>query len=82
MTIWDVNVDTIVISKLIETKSDKKKDYFLIISKMSGYVKAFKVKNEDRDQYNYKLEKYKAIWTKIEVLKNIGLNPLPVYDDR
>ena len=28
------------------------------------------------------LEKYKAIWTKIDDLKNIELNTLPVYDDR
>ena len=28
------------------------------------------------------LEKYKAIWTKIEDFKNIGLNTLPVYDER
>ena len=28
------------------------------------------------------LEKYKAIWTKVEDLKNIELNALPVYDDR
>ena len=28
------------------------------------------------------LEKYKAIWTKIEDFKNIKLNALPVYDDR
>ena len=28
------------------------------------------------------LEKYKAIQTKVEDLKNIELNPLPVYDDR
>ena len=27
------------------------------------------------------LEKYKAIWTKIEDLKNIKLNALPDYDD-
>ena len=27
------------------------------------------------------LKKYKAIWTKIEELKNIELNALPVYDD-
>ena len=27
------------------------------------------------------LEKYKAIWTKIENLRNIKLNTLPVYDD-
>ena len=28
------------------------------------------------------LEKYKAIWTEIEDLKNIELHALPVYDDR
>ena len=28
------------------------------------------------------MEKYKAIWTKIEDLKIIELNALPVYDDR
>ena len=28
------------------------------------------------------LEKYKAIWTKIEDFKNIELNGLPVYNDR
>ena len=28
------------------------------------------------------LEKYKAIWTKIEDLKSTEVNTLPVYDDR
>ena len=28
------------------------------------------------------LERYKTIWTKIEDLKNIELNALPMYDDR
>ena len=28
------------------------------------------------------LEKYKAIWTKIEDFKNVELNALPVYDCR
>ena len=28
------------------------------------------------------LQKYKTIWTKIEDLKNIDLNDLPVYDDK
>ena len=28
------------------------------------------------------LEKYKAIWNKIEDLKNIELNAFPVYDDK
>ena len=59
--------------------------------KMSGYVKTFKVKEEDIDKNNTLmsfsiddeklLEKYKAIWTRIEDLKNIELNALPVYED-
>ena len=59
---------------------------------MSGYVKTFKVKDGDKDKNNKFmslsmidekiLEKYKAIWTKTEGLKNIELNVLPVYDDR
>ena len=28
------------------------------------------------------IAKYKAVWTKIENLKNIELNALPVYDNR
>ena len=51
----------------------------LILPKISGYVKIFKVKDGERDK-NSKLmpfcindenllEKYKAIWTKIEDLK-------------
>ena len=28
------------------------------------------------------MEKYKAIWARMEDLKNIELNALPVYDDR
>ena len=28
------------------------------------------------------MEKYKPIWTKIEDLKDIELNALPLYDDR
>ena len=52
----------------------------LLLPKMSGYVKAFKIK--DGDKYKNKkmitffiddqklLEEYKTIWTKIEDLKN------------
>ena len=60
--------------------------------KMSGYVKTFKVKDGDKDKNNKLipfrsdneklLEKYKTISTKIEDLKNVELNALPVYDDR
>ena len=100
--IWDVNVDNIVISKLVKTKTNSKyligikfdkaiRPLVLIMPKMSGYVKTFKVKDGDKDKNNKLmsfriddeklLEKYKAIWTKIEDLKNIELNALPVYDD-
>ena len=91
--IWDTNVDNIVISKLIETKTNSKiligyldKDIRPLVlkkPKMSGYIKTFKVKEEDKDKNNKLitfriddeklLEKYKSIWTKIEYLKNIEL---------
>ena len=48
--------------------------------KMSEYVKAFKFVFPYR--YDKLLEKYKAIWTKIEDLKILKLNTLPVSDDR
>ena len=60
----------------------------LIIPKLSGYVKTFKVKGEDNKLISFRiddeklLEKYKAIWAKTEDLKSIELNVLPVYDDR
>ena len=57
---------------------------------MSGYVMLKHLKLRRKQQMNvfpYKwweklLEKYKAIWTIIEDLKNIKLHALPVYDDR
>ena len=59
---------------------------------MSEYVKTFKVKEGDKDKSNklmsfhiddqMLLKKYEAIWSKIEDLKNIKLNALPVYDNR
>ena len=54
---------------------------------MSGYAKTLKVKKGDNKLMFFciddekLLEKYKAIWTKIEDLKNIELNALRVYDD-
>ena len=63
-----------------------------ILPKMSEYVKTFKVKDGDKDKNNKLmsfrindenlLEKYITIMTKIEDLKNIELNDLPVHDDR
>ena len=59
---------------------------------MDMYVTTFKVKDGDKYKNNKLisfriddeklLEKYKAISTMTEVLKNIELNDLPVYDDR
>ena len=56
----------------------------LIVPKMSGCVKIFKVKDGDKDKSNKLmsfriddekiLKKYKANWTKIEDLKDIELN--------
>ena len=95
--IWNVNVDNIVISKLVKTKTNSKyligikfdkaiRPLVLIMPKMSGYVKTFKDKNNKLIYFliddEKLLEKYKAIWTKIEDLKSIELNALPVYDNR
>ena len=55
---------------------------------MSGYVKAFKVENKINKWMSLSinneklLEKYEAIWTKIEDIKNIELDALPVYDNK
>ena len=55
---------------------------------MNGYVKTSKIKNKNNKSMSFSinneklLKKYKGIWTKIEDLKNIKLNALPVYDDR
>ena len=56
------------------------------------YLKTFKVKYENKDKNNKSMsfsidnENYqkniKTIWSKIEGLKNIELNTLPIYDDR
>ena len=61
--IWDVNVEIIVISKLIETKANSKylngikfdktiRQLVLIMPKISGYVKTFKVKEGNKDKIN------------------------------
>ena len=64
----------------------------LIMSDVNEYVKTIKIKDGDKGKNNKLmpfhiddeklLEKYKAIWTKIEYLKCIELNALPVYDNR
>ena len=79
----DLNVDNIVISKLVETKVNSKyligyldkdiRTLVLIIPKMSGYVKAFEIKDGDEDKTNKLMSfcihdekllgKNKVIWT-------------------
>ena len=60
----------------------------LVMPKMSGCAKTFKVEDKNNKLMYFfidnekLLEKYKPIQTKIEDLKNIKLNALPVYDDR
>ena len=53
---------------------------------VTGYVKTSRVKDKINKLMSFCIddeklfEKYKAIWTKIEDLKNIKLNALSVYD--
>ena len=75
-----INVDNIVISKFVKTKTNSKSLYkdirplVFIMPKMSGYVKTFNVEDKNNKLMSFRwgeklLEKYKAIWTKIEDLK-------------
>ena len=78
LNIWDVNVDYIVISNLIETENNSKylngyldeviRPLVLILTKMSGYVKTFKFKDGDRDKKNQLMKnifkKYKIFYYK------------------
>ena len=60
--IWDVNIDNIVISKLVKTRTNSKylveyldKAIKLLVSimfKLSGYVKTFKAKDADKNKNN------------------------------
>ena len=63
--IWDVDVDYLVISKLIKMKNNPKyltayldeviRPLVLILHEMSGYVRTFKDKDGDKNKNNYKL---------------------------
>ena len=92
--IWDVNVDNIVISKLVKAKTNSKycigyldkaiRPLVFIMPKMCGYVKTFKVKEGDKDKSN-KLMSFRIDDEKLlEKCKAIciELNALPVYDDK
>ena len=60
--IWDIHVDNIVISKLVETENDSKYligyadnvriPLVLILSKTNRHVEKFKVKSLDKDKKN------------------------------
>ena len=83
--IWNVDVDNIVISKLIETNNNSryligyleevKRPLVLILPKMIGFVKTFKDENNELISFlindDKLLEKYKIISSKIEDLRNI-----------
>ena len=92
------SVDNIFILKLVKTKTNSKyligysdkaiRPLILTMSETSESIKTFKVEDKNSKLMSFHiddeklLEKYKAIWTKIEALKNVKLNALPVYDDR
>ena len=74
---------------LIIIKFDKAiRSLVLIMPEMSGYVKIFEVEDGIKKLMFFRiddetlLEKYIAIWIKIEDLKNIELDALPVHDNR
>ena len=63
INIWDINIENIVISKLVKENTNSKyliriefdkaiRPLVLIMPKMSGYVKIFKVKEGDKDKNN------------------------------
>ena len=77
--IWDVNVDNVDKTKTNSTYLIGYSDQtiiplVLIMPKMSGYFKTFKVSEGNSKLMSFRvddekqLEKYKAIWTKIEEL--------------
>ena len=82
LSIWDVNVDNIVISKLVERKTNSKyliryldqviRLLYLILAKMIGYVKKLKVKDKNIKLMPFciddekLLEKYKIFGLKLK----------------
>ena len=78
--ILDINVDNILISKLVKTKTNSKyliryldKDIRSLV--LSGYFKTFKFDDKNNKLMSFGiddeklLQKYKAVWTKIENFK-------------
>ena len=98
MKMWDVNLHNKFISKLGKRKTNSQyligyldktvRPLVLIMPEISGYVKTFKVEDKINKLMLFRiedeklLEKYEAIWTKIEDLKNIKLTSVPAYDEK
>ena len=71
--LWDFNVDNIVISKLVKANTNSKdligcsdndvRLLVLIMPKMSGHVKTFKVKQIDEDKKIY-------LWLFVQMMKS------------
>ena len=70
--IWDVNVDNIVISKLVETKTNSKyligikfgkaiRPLVLTMIKTSGYVKTFKVEDKINKLMSFRIDDEKLL---------------------
>ena len=73
---------------MIEYLDEAIRPLVFIMPKTSGYVETFKVEDKINKLTSFwidgekLLKKYKAIWTKIENLKSIKSNALPIYDDK
>ena len=71
LKIWDVNVDNTVISKLVKTKTNSKyligyfdgatRQLVLIMPKISGYVKTFKVKDKNNKLMCFRIDDEKLL---------------------
>ena len=71
ITIWNINVDNIVISKLVKTKTNSKyligyfdeatRQLVLIMPKISGYVKTFKVKDKNNKLMSFRIDDEKLL---------------------
>ena len=72
MKIWDFNVDNIVISKLVETKTNSKyligikfgkaiRPLVLTMIKTSGYVKTFKVEDKINKLMSFRIDDEKLL---------------------
>ena len=69
--IWDVNVDNIVISKLVKTKTNSKyligyldkaiRPLLLIMRKVSGFVKTFKLEDKNNKLMSFHIDDEKLL---------------------